>query len=215
MGTQIHIPRHALRGMLHLAGKHDVRFYLNGVFIEASPTETRVTATDGHLIGTFRMLTDSDARNVLPNGTDWAGILSRGTIEALPKPGKTDLPWCVLSDESGVLRIDNGAAAELLDGRFPEYRQSWPIKLDDDAPAQFNPELVRQFVKFARDGLQRRGAIVPLIRQRGDRAALVGFSDVPDFAGLLMPCSGLPPELPTWVADRYDAPRPAPQQAAA
>lgn len=207
--TQIHIPRRPLRAMLHIASKFDVRFYLVGVYVEASPYETRLTATDGHMLGTYRHVLPHDGEpNYCGAASTWCGILTRASIDALPKPDKRALPICVLSDLSGVLRIDDGATVDLHDGQFPDYRQMFRSLArgarKNATPAQFDPALIRRYQNFGRDGLERKKA-VPLLRHAGCNAALVGFAKCPEFAGVVMPLRLDAPILPAWVADPVGA----------
>ena len=48
MKTIIHSNSDQLRASLLTAATKDIRYYLNGVCIEASPTYTRLISTDGH-----------------------------------------------------------------------------------------------------------------------------------------------------------------------
>ena len=52
--TQFHIKQSTLDAMLLIAGKKDIRYYLNGVYVEFDTTTTRAVGCDGHKLGIFQ-----------------------------------------------------------------------------------------------------------------------------------------------------------------
>jgi hypothetical protein len=54
MQNQFHVSQSTLDAMLLLAGKKDIRYYLNGLNIEWNSEITRVIACDGHKLGIFQ-----------------------------------------------------------------------------------------------------------------------------------------------------------------
>lgn len=176
MTTTIINARH-LRAVIHCAGKNDIRYYLNGVYVEALPDETRVVATTGYVCAVFR----SAATNPEPFNV----IIPRATVEAFVKLAKgvkhVDVTvadgTCRLSCASGSLPF-----APIV-GRFPDYRQLFP-QAPSGETAQFNPELLVAFSKVAK----AMGAkAYPEIAHNGTGPALVRINAVHDFAGVIMP----------------------------
>lgn len=162
---------------IHCAGKKDVRYYLNGVYVEALPDETRVVATDGYKLAVFRSAT--------ANPEPFSIIIPRATVEAFVKLVKgvkfVDL---TITDGTGRLSWANGSLPfDPIDARFPEYRRTFPQDTSGET-AQFNPELLIAFSKVAK-ALGAKAC--PEIVHNGSGAALVRINAVHDFAGVLMP----------------------------
>lgn len=202
----IYLPWAVTRAMLHLAAKKGPRMYLTGVYVEAKACETRLTATDGKVLGTWRHVID--ARGDLTNDTGadvFRGIVPRAAIEELRKPRASDrrAMLALAVDESGQCRIDNGRPFALIDAPYPDYRHLFrDIESRETSPAQFDPNLLVRFARFAKDA-DLSGCRCPGVRHAGEAAALVGLDQCPDFVGLVapyrMPEPGFQPLA--WVLD--------------
>ncbi len=83
MTTIIHIQQSTLDAMLLIAGKQDIRYYLNGVYIEWNNVLTRAVGCDGHRLAVKQQFEEDNAG---------AGsiIIPRDVIERLPKRPKND-----------------------------------------------------------------------------------------------------------------------------
>ena len=57
---KIYAPLSALHTVACFAAKDDIRYYLNAVRVEASPVQTRFTATDGHCAGMLRTAQENE-----------------------------------------------------------------------------------------------------------------------------------------------------------
>ena len=44
-----------LKAVLQFAAKGDIRYYLNGVYLETGPLGARLVATDGHIMGVLKI----------------------------------------------------------------------------------------------------------------------------------------------------------------
>lgn len=107
--------------------QQDVRYYLNGMFLEVKGGQIRTVATDGH------RLAISEAPFEMENGTELEVILPRKAVLELGRL-LTD------SDEIIELEISNNHArvnlkdasftTKLIDGRYPDYRGVLPLKSD-------------------------------------------------------------------------------------
>lgn len=171
-----------LRALLHLAGKHDTRVYLEGLRVEASAVETRISATDGRVLGIIR----ADAVNEVSCRVSL--IIPRGIIPMLrfaPKAALLDLRragrwWSIGTDDIRVQFFPT-------DGAWPDVRRVLPTEAPSGVAAQFNPELLARFGKVnAVLGASRD--TYPVIHHNGqDQAALVTLQGHPEFAGLIMP----------------------------
>jgi len=163
---------------IHCAGKNDVRYYPNGVYVEALPDETRVAATDGIKLGVFRSATaNPEPFSII--------IIPRATVEAFVKLVK-GVKFVDLTITDGTGRLSWASDSLLfdpIDARFPQYRRIFP-QAPSGETAQFNPELLTAFSKVAK-ALGAKAC--PEIVHNGSGAALVRINAVHDFAGVLMP----------------------------
>lgn len=113
----------ALRFVSHCAAIKDVRYYLNGVHFELSPTRLTIVATDGNrmamaeIVGSF-----GDAAGAITiKGSDIKFILS--AIKAVKGEVVIGVGADTFSIEAtGVQRLNFQA----LDGRFPDWRRVMP-----------------------------------------------------------------------------------------
>lgn len=169
-------PRHLLAA-LHCAGKSDVRYYLNGVYVEATTKETRLVATTGFVCAAFRY----EASNTEAVGL----IIPRATVEAFAKRVKNAKSAALrIVDGRHCLHWDGGSLPfDPIDGRFPDYRSVFPQSPSGET-AQFNPELLLAFSKVAKTlGVGAH----PEILHNGGSGALVRLNGRSDFAGVVMP----------------------------
>lgn len=169
---------------IHVAGKRDVRYYLNGVYVEATEKETRCTATNGYVLATFRHRMD------IGNGMGSEKLISlivpRDTVELVNKTtrGKgmislerTDGRWTAVTTAARF-------PFEPVDGRFPDYRQVIPSGTLSGETEQFDPELLGLFTKV---GKALGNSWVPEIEHNGKNSARVTLNGQHDFAGVIMP----------------------------
>lgn len=172
-------PRHLLAA-LHCAGKSDVRYYLNGVYVEATTKETRLVATTGVVCAAFRHAASNTEAVDL--------IIPRATVEAFAKVAKNakDAKDVALRIADGQHRLhwDGGSLPfDPIDGLFPNYRRVFPQSPSGET-AQFNPELLCAFSKVAKTLGVRE---CPEILHNGGSGALVRLNGRSDFAGVVMP----------------------------
>jgi DNA polymerase-3 subunit beta len=177
-------PKHVLAALLFAANK-DVRYYLNGILIEATDTGTRVTATDGHTLATMR----ATAVNGMGGEEKRSFIIPRAAIEQIKGAiAKTPQTLRVHIDEGAhTLLVDEMRIPfQPIDGRFPDYRAIVPPTASGK-PAQFNPELLARFGKAAKLLKKRGGGHSTYLRHNGEQGTLVTLVDVECFAGVIMP----------------------------
>lgn len=142
--TLIH--KAVLKAALTHAGKLDVRYYLNGVYIDR--TSGHVVATDGHRMLIAKLPADSwqsgesfivprdqieaalklTAREVTLIAIDWL------CEEPTPDPTRegVTIKHCPTLSVQGIM-------CKPIDGRYPEWRRVCPTKPDGQI-ARFNPE---------------------------------------------------------------------------
>ena len=121
------IPQSKMRDMLARTAfsmaQQDVRYYLNGLLLEAAENHLRAVATDGHRLALC------DLKVALDDGASQQIILPRKAVLELQR---------LLDGSDTEARIDIGAnhirvqlpgirfTSKLIDGRFPEYERVVP-----------------------------------------------------------------------------------------
>jgi DNA polymerase-3 subunit beta len=183
MQNQFTVKQSALKALVLLAAKKDVRYYLCGVNVEFSPSVTRLVVTDGHKLGVYQ----TGAQNV---GND-SLIIPSDVINALPKSGSYD-PELTFSkcEGPGAWTItglpNNGQVTfQQVDGKFPDHQRVCSFKTDG-SPASYNPAYLMQFLKV-QHLLGGSKKYIPNVYQSGKSSALVTLAGVPEFYGVIMP----------------------------
>ena len=165
----------ALRAVSALAARGDIRYYLNGVLIEASAHTTRLVGTNGHVMGIYDNI---DQENELDGRVSF--ILPESAFVLL-KPAKNKLDQVVI--ENGTLTVVGGASVNFtaVDGKYPDYSRVIPEKVTGET-AQFNPDYVADFKK----AYKLLNAKTFHIHHNGHGGAVVDFG-LANFLGVMMP----------------------------
>ena len=185
MQNQFHVSQSTLDAMLLLAGKKDIRYYLNGLNIEWNSEITRVIACDGHKLGIFQA--------AAPDNRGAGSItIPRDAIESLPKKCSV-LTFSQITETHWA--IDTGTAIIKFvpcDSKYPDFRRVvHPIQTagTSGVAAGFNLEYLNQFEKCGNllAGSKLRVGNRLRLHHNGDGAALVLLNCVDGFAGVVMP----------------------------
>lgn len=168
-----------LRAALAFAGNKDVRYYLNGVYVEPAPDGcgVRLVATDGHRMA---VLFDADG------SADAPAIIERHKVPAIPrKCGET---LATFDGDRATYPGGVSLPVAYIDGRFPNWQAVIP---NPDAmngkPAAINPEYLVDLVAIPKAYGSKAGAT--LHGNGPDSSALVTFSGLPAFV-VQMPLRG-------------------------
>jgi len=189
MQNQFHIKQNTLDAMLLIAGKKDIRYYLNGVYIEFNETTTRAVGCDGHKLGIYQ--------SAAPDNRGAGSItIPRDIIENLPK-GNAKRPLVLTFSQISDThwQIDTGNATikfAPLDAKYPDFRRvvhGLQTAGTSGAAAGFNLEYLNQFEKCGNilAGSKLRVGNRLRLHHNGDAAALVLLNCVDGFAGVVMP----------------------------
>jgi DNA polymerase III sliding clamp (beta) subunit (PCNA family) len=131
------MPLSTLKASLYCASKKDVRFYLNGAYLDFQ--KGRIVSTDGHRLFVGQ-IDCADFPSV---------IVPRETIEdAIKLAGKRSTD-CEIQIETPagqtpivrIVTLGGTVHATAIDGRFPEYERVIPTNCSGEV-AQFNPEIL-------------------------------------------------------------------------
>ena len=180
----MNIPAKYLKAALLFAGKKDVRYYLNGVLFEVLNGQARLAATDGHILGVFRLGECSlpDTQIIIPREKIESIKLKDGEVTLRPGDFKT----CALvyaGDEFTFTAVDD---------RFPDYRRVIPSGVMSGEPAQFSSELIARLDKAYKVLNPSSKWNVPYISHNGSSSALVDLND-DNFLGVIMPIRPIRP----------------------
>lgn len=179
---QFKITQTTLDAMLVLAGKKDIRYYLNGVYVEFNETLTRVVATDGHKMG----IVQNAGKNVE------SGFL------IIPVDAITSL-----SKKAGLLTITQITATQWkisthnseinftpYDAKYPDYNKVInKIQGTSGVASGYNLDYLNDFEKCGNilaGGKMRVGSRIR-IAHNGENGGIVILSGVDNFAGVIMP----------------------------
>ena len=183
---KIYAPLSALQIVACFAAKQDIRYYLNSVRVEASPVQTRFTATDGHCAGMLRTAQENE-------GIDGAiTILLPIDIVKAAKKAKNNLDALVIETvdgKTGTLAVVGGVSINwsAVDGTFPTMSRVIPAQASGE-PGQFNPELIAKFAQAQKIASSSKTAFPHIWYNGGNGTAVTlagNYSQ--DFTGVIMP----------------------------
>lgn len=186
-----------IKSLLIAAPKKDIRYYLNGICVDASKDTVVLVATDGHMMLSFPVSADAIEDRI--NGQF---IIDRVDFDAIKpaKAGKHTLPLIIEVDEKGyTISGATKAVNTLVDGKFPDWRRVVPQTLSGEL-AQFNLDLLSR-INDIRKTLGR-GACDATIHHNGNSCAQVTGLH-PDALMLVMPCRSNDAQgdapIPSWA----------------
>ena len=114
-----------LEKTLFAMAQQDVRYYLNGLLLEARDHCLRTVATDGH-----RLAMNEEAVNI-PDGKELSIILPRKAVLELQRMLNDSDDNCRVEVSTNHIRFNIGDSvftSKLIDGRFPDYERVIPAK---------------------------------------------------------------------------------------
>jgi DNA polymerase-3 subunit beta len=171
-----------LRALLPLAAKKDVRYYLNGVYVDFQRDKTIYVATNGAVLGLYT--------ETVENENIFDIIIPCDVVKQLkPKRGTAKWGDLTFDPEKNTARIVNPGASQdfgftPLDGKFPDYTKVIPSETSGEA-AQFDAELLYLFAQVNKSS----GATHPgrfKVDHNGAAGALVHLFRN-EFIGVIMP----------------------------
>ena len=201
---QLTVPAKYIAVLKLFSSVKDVRYYLNGICLEIGHTESRLVATNGHILGCFRVVSDQpDVDKPLTSiciGNDLLKhVKSAGDVEFTIGAPVSD------TDARREVRINHAGltvAGHTTDAKYPDWRRVMPQKVSGEA-AQFNPEYIGRLAK-AWGYLHGKLQSSPGIGYNGQGCALIGLEDS-DFIGCIMPITdghvAVPATPPEWFSD--------------
>ena len=194
---KITLDHSVIKALLICAARHDVRYYLKGVCVDARVDGTVVfVATDGHRLLAYPVAVDNI--EALAPGEY---IIPREALEAVKpaKAGRTTMPIHINivtapdapdPERAGVtikgktsITITGATSAVTapIDGKYPDWRRIVPASTSGEI-AQFNADYVSGFGDVCK---LLGGKYGPFINHNGGACAVV--TNLPGALGLIMP----------------------------
>ena len=199
---------------LFVANKDVPHDYLNGINLEIGRKETRLVATDGSMLGCFRVeseqpdvdapLTDIIIPNDLLKAIKPSGLveITIGEQETKDNGNGEKVP---VSNARPVTLTYAGLSmsGKTVDSKFPDFRRVIPAKVSGQ-PAQFDPRLIGTMAKAWSILHGGKGPHLAAIGFNGNDCALLDLADE-NFVGVIMPMSPravvAPDAPPSWAHD--------------
>lgn len=186
-----------LRAMRHIAAKHDIRYYLNGVHFSATKAGGKFyVATDGHRIAVIQ-----EAWSAHEEPQDVALIIPRAVAEkATPMLDKA--PTAILKQvDAWTWTLDgkDGIAQtfKAIDGKFPAWQRVMPDTVSGNVGA-YNWTYLHEFNLLAKEAFGNVWSVS--LQHNGDGAGIVTCNSQ-SFLGLVMPMRETAGSVPLWALD--------------
>lgn len=197
----INLKARLVAAIAQFKASHDIRYYLNGVYVEPRPTGGAViVATNGHAMGAWL---DESAE------IDRPAILKTSAKLLTACHGAETNRLTLIDDRLAVvdkvgteLHIQPEPGQWEVYGKFP----NWAAVIGKAADAQhglqsaLNPEYIESMSRALRIGAGSKNMSM-FTRQRAPHEAIV-FTSIyaPNFVGVIMPMRENDAPLPTWLA---------------
>lgn len=183
MGNIIHVKQSTLDALLLIAGKKDIRHYLNGLRIEWTPEYTRVIGCDG-----CRLAIKIENHENQGSG---AVTIPRDVVERLPKRASIAALVSITNAGDNWAILAGGATINFQDSgdQYPDWRRiTHGLKTSGEA-AGYNLDFLQSFEKAGAiiGGGKLRVGNRTRVHHNGSQAALVTLDGIDGFAGVVMP----------------------------
>lgn len=174
-----------LKAAALIAARRDIRYYLNGIFVEVFDHEARIVATDGHRMMILRKLVEGAAPAKI--------IIPTEIIDLLKPVSKYPKVEAVLHYEPSSLKatlqyFDIGIQFKAIDGKYPDYSQTMHKASKPSGEfAHFNLDYLADFKRAVVTAFGEDRLYSPQIWHNGDGPAGVTYKGHDDFFGMVMP----------------------------
>ena len=185
---KIYAQLNAIKAVSHLSATKDIRYYLNGILIEATKTHTTLVATDGHILGVYK----NEEENEIPEDIKYEFILPNDVLKNLKAP-TIKYEYVILEfvpDENSkvntviIKSVSCTLMAQTIDARYADWRRVLPRETSNEI-GHYNPELLTKFIKVAKDFGKKPNNIN--LHQNGTFAAALMIGGIENFLGVVMP----------------------------
>lgn len=171
-----------LKAISLFAPDADIRYYLNGVLVEANATTTRLVATNGHYLAMFETR-DTENENVEREEIIVPIKAVQAIVKAISSKLNIDVQLMIDGDRYELRYVDTIVVFSPCDGKFPDYKRVMPDKMSGEQ-AQFNGDYLTLINKAQRLFTKKLSA---MIWHNGDDSALFQLQEADNFIGVIMP----------------------------
>jgi DNA polymerase-3 subunit beta len=187
-------------------GVDDIRYYLNGLYLETGENGARLVGSDGHQLAVAKLEGSFPTSSIIIPGSLVAAVKAKAK-----GPEKVTLAFNQGSQkykkgvfEAREITLTFGeltTTAKELDGKFPDYRRVVPSEVDG-ITSQFDPKLISRIEKACTVlGYKSFTGIA----YNGDKSALSVIND--GFLVVTMPLRAQPIQTsPAWVQEALNNP---------
>lgn len=136
--NKVRLSREQLKAALLFAATNDIRYYLNGVFLDSKTGN--MAATDGHRLIVIEAGWNNEHDVIIPN------TFLDGVIKALQKHDTVEIEY---DPETNIIAFHSPLhswSAKAIEGRYPDIQAIIP-RDDVRSPGVFNPEYLMDAVK--------------------------------------------------------------------
>jgi DNA polymerase-3 subunit beta len=189
-------------------GIDDIRYYLNGLYLETGANGARLVGCDGHQLAVAKLEGSFQASSIIIPGSLVAAVNAKAkgpdkvTLEF--KEGNQRNKKGVFEARDITLTFGElTTTAKELDGKFPDYRRVVPNEVDGTV-AQFDPKLISRIDRACNIlGYKFFVGIAP----NGDKSGLSVIDD--GFLVVTMPLRAEPRKSsPAWIQEALNNPEP-------
>ena len=185
---KIYAQLNAIKAINHLSATKDVRFYLNGILVEATKTHTTLVATDGHVLGVYK----NEEKNEISEKIKYQFILPNDALKNLKVSIIKDELVCLEFEPDENSKVNTviiksvaiTLTTQTIDAKFPDWRRILPRETSNEA-GHYNPEILARFIKVAKDFGKKPWNIN--LHQNGVSAAVLMIGGIENFLGVVMP----------------------------
>ena len=177
----------AIASVVPCCAKNDIRYFLNGVFVEIIKKEVRFVGTNGRVLAVHRQSIDEEIDKC-------SFIIPLEVVEMALKLKRESM----LLEFNGVGSFLCGIRFDPVEGLFPDYRRVMPESVSGVA-AQFSLDIlakVKKVEKIIKSG-------VAIIKHNGTFGFTFYFESNDDFVGCIMPYRAKDQyagnSIPTWA----------------
>lgn len=189
--TTITIPASYVGAILQFTALKSVKRTNNCVYIESSGSSAHMVATDGTILGAFRL--------EFPPASSFKAIIPRQAFSGVKfGPRAADVSVTITDTDATVSQGQWDMTEKLVPGNYPDWRMAIP-RIVSGEPGYYDAGVVARIGRAA-EALHGKGRTWKAqIEQNGkDSAALVRINCA-DFVGCIMPMEARPVITPTWV----------------
>ena len=203
MTTEITVPAEMIAVLKLFAAVNDYRTYLNGIYLELGTNETRLTSTNGHILGCFKVSSGHPTpTNVIIPLSLFKQVKQKGIVTLrIGEKRRVGRLVTVVYEDTSMAGVEIGGADDESYCQFPDYRKVIPKTVSGES-AQLNLDYLTTIGKACKilHGKNSCNSGGMGIGYNGQDSAIFNLGRPDDFIGVLMPLRiDAPTAAPEWA----------------